>query len=519
MNFGYQRVYLPYFLTIPILLYLIVLAVSKIYLYNHRRRQIRQHGCKPPPGVPQIDPIFGLDIVVHILSSFRNNKRNASFAQQFATYGTTFQSQVYNTTKIFTIAPKNLQSVFSIDFDSWGIAPLRLFFFGPFIGKGIMTTDRQFWAHSRALLKPTFSRQQISDLSAFSIHVDNLLAALPSDGSVVDLKPFFERLALDSSTEFLFGHSTASLSPNTTLDAKAFLQAYNYGQAGIGKRMQLPQWNFLTRDKHFWHSCTLARSFVEKHAAQALSSLSNPDYKSPKRLILAYELATQTKDRTDIVNQLLNVFLPAHDATAVALTNIFFHLSRHPEIYTPLRNEISNMGPHSEWTFERLKACKMLQAVMNETFRLNPSIGQMNRIALRDTILPTGGGPDHSSPIFIKKGTVMTTSFYALHRLPELWGSDATVWRPERWLDGKLKPGHWSFLPFGGGPRICIGMQLALTEVGYTAARLVQRYERIDCEDEVREFVEEWKITTVSRNGAKVRLGDTTFPDISKEGT
>ena len=497
-----------YLLAFAVSAYLIFSLTSRVRLYLYRRRRIDQHGCKPAPGVQQRDPIFGLDVMFQVLSSFRNNKRNASLAQSFSTYGNTFQAQVYNTTKVFTIAPTNLQSVFSTDFDSWGIAPLRLFFFGPFIGKGVMTTDGEFWSHSRALLKPTFSRQQISDLSAFTIHIDHLLTALPKDSAIVDLKPYFEKLALDSSTEFLFGTSTCSLSPNTTLDAKAFLQAYNYGQAGIGKRMQLPQWNFLTRDKRFWRACALARSFVERHVAQALSSPSDPNGKPTKRLVLAHELAAQTKDRTDIVNQLLNVFLPAHDATAVALTNIFFHISRHPEVYAALRQEVLSMGSHTEWTFERLKGCKMLQAVMNETFRLNPSIGQMNRIALRDTVLPTGGGPDGSSPVYVTKGTVMTTSFYALHRLKELWGEDAEDWKPERWLDSKVKPGHWTFLPFGGGPRICIGMQLALTEVGYTTARLVQRYQMLECTDEVREFVEEWKITTVSRNGAKVRLVD-----------
>lgn len=200
----------------------------------------------------------------------------------------------------------------------------------------------------------------------------------------------------------------------------------------------------------------------------------------------------------------------AHDATAVALTNIFFHLSRHPLVYAALRREILALGPYQTWTFERLKACKYLQAITNETFRLNPSIGQMNRIALRDTVLPTGGGRDGTSPVFVKKGTIFATSFYALHRLPHLWGPDPGVWRPERWLqkggEESVKVGHWTFLPFGGGPRICIGMQLALTEVGYAVGRMVERYERVECRDPVWDFVEEWKLTTVSRNGAKVRL-------------
>lgn len=490
-------------LVLPALGYLVFLAIHAVTSERNRQRAAREHGCKPPPGLPQLDPFFGLDLVFQVLSSFRAHKRNESFKEQFDKFGPTFQSQVYGRTKILTIDPKNLQSVFSTDFASWGVQPLRLFFFGPFVGKGIMTTDGAFWEHSRALMKPTFSRSQIANLSAYSIHVDRLIDLLPKDGSEVDLQPLFARLALDSSTELLFGQSTASLAPNTTVDAKNFLEAYNYGQAGVGKRMQLPQWNFLTRDKRFWRSCAVAREFVEKHVETALRSRAASKDIKDTRLILAHEIAQQTDDRDDIRNQLLNVFLPAHDATAVALTNVFFHLARNPEVYHKLRQELLTVD-ESERTFEGLKGLKYLQSVLSETFRLNPSIGQMNRVALRDTILPTGGGTKGTSSVFVKKGSVLTTSFYALHRLPRIFGSDAEVFRPERWQSLRLVP--WSYLPFGGGPRVCIGQQLALTEVGYTIAKIVQRFPRIENADPVLEFVEQWKITTESKNGAKVRL-------------
>ncbi|KAL8767627.1 MAG: hypothetical protein Q9194_005930 [Teloschistes cf. exilis] len=389
--------------------------------------------------------------------------------------------------------------------------PSGVFFFEPFTGHGIMTADGPFWNRSRNLLKPTFSRAQISDHSQYSVHIDNLLTALLKDHhSFVDLKSYFENLALDSSTEFLFGHNIGSLTPNTTFNAWTFIQAYNIGQAGIGKRMQLPHWNFLTRDKRFWRSCSIIRGFVEQFVDYASASRKDPSYQASNRLVLVHQLSDETPNRKEIVSQLLNVFLPAHDATAIALTNIFFHLSRHPSAYATLRREILDLGPQADWTFERLKACKYLQAVMNETFRLNPPIGQMSRAALRDSVLPTGGGDDGAAPVFVKKGTVLTTSFYALHRSREQWGEDAEDWRPERWLkedgDGLRKVAHWTFLPFGGGPRVCIGMQLALTEVGYAVGRMVEQFRAVECRDPVWEFVEEWKLSTVSRNGAKVKL-------------
>jgi cytochrome P450 len=428
-----------------------------------------------------------------------------SIKEQFDTYGHTFQSNPYGKTGIFTIEPPNLQAILATDSKSFGLEPLRLFFFEPFIGRGIVTTDGPFWKHSRALIRPTFARAQVADLSAMKIHVDRLIDLIPKDGSTVDLQPLFARLTLDFSTEFLFGESVRSLCADSTLNAKDFLAAYNYGQSGVGQRMQLPKWNILTRDKKFWASCKIARDFVDEYVEKALSHVaSHPDEK-PNRHILAHELARETSDRIDIRNQLLNIFLPAHDASAVSMTNLLFHLARYPNVWAKLRHEALTLAPVTEeLSFERLKSLKYLQHVLNETLRLNPVTGTVGRIALRDAILPCGGGPGGSAPVFVKKGDVVTISLYALHRRKDLFGDDADVFRPERW-DG-LRPPHWGYLPFGGGPRVCPAQQLALTEMAYTLVRLLREFRAVENRDPVWEYVEVWKMTTESGNGAKVSM-------------
>lgn len=410
-------------------------------------------------------------------------------------------------TAIYTIEPKNLQAIFATDFSSWGVQPMRLFAFEPFIGRGIMVADGAFWEQSRALIKPTFTRAQIADLrlTAYSAHVKKLIGLLPEDGSTVDLQPFFSRLALDSSTDFLFGQPVGSLSPHSiSTDAKSFLEAYDYGQMVVGKRFHLPKWNFLTWDKKFWDSCNIAQEFVDDYIAQGrrICEHSEKGNVAPERYILAHEMIKETRDHNDIRNQLLNIFLPAHDATGVALTNVFFNLARNPSCYAKLRQEIVDAGEQAAWTFERLKSLKYLQYVINETLRLNPAIGSNNRIALRDTILLTGGGSSGTAPIYVKKGDRVIMSFYALHRRQDLFGDDANVFRPDRWKT--LRPVPWSYLAFGGGPRVCPGQQLALMEVGYTIVKILQHFPVIENRDPVNQFVEVYKITTTSRNGAKV---------------
>jgi cytochrome P450 len=126
---------------------------------------------------------------------------------------------------------------------------------------------------------------------------------------------------------------------------------------------------------------------------------------------------------------------------------------------------------------------------MAETLRLYPVVPFNVRLALKDTTLPTGGGPDGLSPIGILKDTPIGYSTLVMQRRPDLTPpmpnpnsptSHITVedFCPERWQTWQPKP--WNYLPFNGGPRICIGQQFALTEMGYTIVRLLQRYDRVE---------------------------------------
>jgi cytochrome P450 len=126
-------------------------------------------------------------------------------------------------------------------------------------------------------------------------------------------------------------------------------------------------------------------------------------------------------------------------------------------------------------------------------------------MANKDTYLPVGGGRDGKDAVFIPKGGEVFYSVYSMHRLPEVYGPDATEYRPERWE--KLKPG-WAYIPFNGGPRICIGQQFALTEAGYTVVRIVQRFKNVESRD-LQPFKELLTLTMASKNGTKVALTPT----------
>ena len=124
------------------------------------------------------------------------------------------------------------------------------------------------------------------------------------------------------------------------------------------------------------------------------------------------------------------------------------------------------------------------------------------RKAVRDTVLPFGGGKDGLSPVFVPKGTLVCYNLYAMHRRTDFYGPDAEEFRPERWADGNLQP-RWEYLPFNGGPRICIGQRYALTKVGYVIIRMAREFQVLETRD-----TGPWEesLTPCAQNGTKVCL-------------
>ena len=133
-----------------------------------------------------------------------------------------------------------------------------------------------------------------------------------------------------------------------------------------------------------------------------------------------------------------------------------------------------------------------------------PPVPVLDKLAIRDTVLPHGGGQDGLQPLFVAKGTELTYNVHSMMRQTSVYGPDAETFRPERWADSSLRPG-WDFLPFGGGPRVCLGQQYALTECYYVTIRLMQHFRKIEDRDGTP-WVEKLAVTCCSFNGTKVAL-------------
>jgi cytochrome P450 len=176
-------------------------------------------------------------------------------------------------------------------------------------------------------------------------------------------------------------------------------------------------------------------------------------------------------------------------------------LSGNPHMVRRLREEIrTHVKPGESPSFAALKAMKYLQAILSESLRLYPAVPFNMRIALTDTMLPRGGGDDGNQPITVRKDTMIAYSPLVMMRrhdlYPETYNNSTTkfpdpaVFDPERWLllseeeasltGGTWSPRPWTYIPFNGGPRICIGQQFALTEMACTLVHIFQRFARVE---------------------------------------
>lgn len=134
--------------------------------------------------------------------------------------------------------------------------------------------------------------------------------------------------------------------------------------------------------------------------------------------------------------------------------------------------------------------------------RIHPVVPINARFAKTDTVLPVGGGPTGDAPVFVPRGAIVVYSVWSMHRREDIYGPDAHEYRPERWEH--IRP-SWEYLPFNGGPRICVGQQYALTEAAYVTARLAQRFSQLESRDP-GPWEESLTLTLCSRNGTRVSL-------------
>ena len=383
----------------------------------------------------------------------------------------------FNSSSVNTAEPENIQALLATQFHDFDLGPSRKSNFHDLLGNGIFTAEGEAWSHFRRQLRPQFSLDQVSDMEAADRHLGILFKALSEENVLgwvegVDLLPLIYRFTMDVSSEFLFGESVNSQSTalhsqdtGNTKDSQKeldFSEAISYAQEFITWRIRLGRLQSMFSSRKFKKACKTVKDFADHFVRIAL----DPDHKHPPTLpgqkpkyVFLDELVAETRDPIELRDQVLHIMVAGRDTTSALLCWTILLLARHPAEFQNLREAIvsqfgTEKSPTNELTFKSLKACKELKNVLYETMRLYPLVPLNGREAVKDTTLPTGGGPDHKQPIAVRKGEIIGYSAYVMHRRKDIWGQDADGFRSARWEGRKF---GWEFIGFSGGPRICIG--------------------------------------------------------------
>lgn len=275
---------------------------------------------------------------------------------------------------ITTCEPEILKTVLALNFRDYNIRTIRKAVFAPILGNGVFTNDGAAWEHSRAMLRPNFSRQQIANLATYEKHVQNLINAIPRDGSTVDLQELFFDMTLDTATEFLFGESANSLPNrgNVTPGDIGFNEAFTFctTEAGVqirfGVKSPFPS-------KHYTRCQDRIHSFVNHYVRKALDRYHTPqagvavnsDSKDGHRYVFLNELVKQTQDPVMLRSECMNILLAGRDTTASLLGDLWNTLSKRPDVWKKLREEVEQLKDTTP-SFETMKNMKYLRYCLNE---------------------------------------------------------------------------------------------------------------------------------------------------------
>jgi cytochrome P450 len=345
----------------------VVCASGLASRYLSRQRLAQRYGCQPVWRSLSKDPLLGLDTLPGTIRTLWQHKMLQRSCEYYATLGTTFTVKELTRRGILTIEPENIKTVLTLNFEDYALGH-RLEAFRPLLGEGIFDTDGKHWSHSRALLRPSFTRDHIADLTTLEDHFQNLLLLLPRDGeSVFDLLGPFFRYTLDSATEFLFGETTGTLrQASSTL---GFAEAFHYAQKAVIVRATLGPLRFLYRDRKADKSNRICRDFARRYVDKAYQTLEDErsghgKAKSEKH-VFSRELAARTSDRERVLDEVMNVLLAGRDTTASLLSNLFFMLAKHSDIWGKLRAEVAVLQGRIP-NYDELQSLKYVQCCINE---------------------------------------------------------------------------------------------------------------------------------------------------------
>ncbi|MSP02067.1 MAG: cytochrome P450 [Acetobacteraceae bacterium] len=368
-------------------------------------------------------------------------------------------------------APDAIHHVLVENHANYRRSPASIRILRPITGQGLLLSTGDAWRMQRRVVAPALAPRVMPLLCRHIMRsADEAMTALtPRASTPVDMLAFMQTLALDIAGRSMFSLETQQY--GTAMRGLLNEFAERFAQPHL-LDMLLPSSIPTPRD---WRRARFSRRWmhlIETIMEHRAAGSGDPD--NPRDL---FDLLRNARDpETDIGftpeelrDQVATLILAGHETTAVTLFWACVLLARSPDVQTWMAEELAGVDLAEEGVQTRLVR---VRAVVNETLRLFPAAFTI----VRETILP-----DRIGDLELPRHAVAMIAPWVLHRHRKFW-TDPGAFMPARFMPDAPPPPRFAFMPFGAGPRICVGAQFAMAEAMLVLASLVQRFE-IDLDD------------------------------------
>jgi cytochrome P450 len=329
------------------------------------------------------------------------------------------------------------------------------------LGNGLLTSEGDLWKRQRRIAQPAFHRQRIAGFAGTMVRAaEDATALLESRrGDDVDMHHEMMRLTLRIVGETLLAYDPTDAADEVGAALSFLLPLANQRSVRI---VDLPPIFPTRQNLKFRRALATLDTVVRRMIAERRKSPGDRgDLLS--MLIEARDAETgEAMDDRQLRDETMTIFLAGHETTANALTFTWLLLSRFPAAARELRAELTQVLGGRSATADDLPKLTVTRRILQEAMRLYPPAWIIGRSAT---------GPDEICGYEVPAGSIVFISPYVVHRHPELW-EDPEGFDPSRFA---REPARGAYLPFGGGPRMCIGNGFATMEAELVLATMAQR--------------------------------------------
>jgi len=334
-----------------------------------------------------------------------------------------------------------------------------------FLGEGLLTSEGDFWLRQRRIAQPAFHRQRIAAfVPLFAELTRETLDRMPLD------RPFDVAKEMMTLTLRIVGRALLSTDPFADADeiGRALAVTLAYPDARLKAPVRLPLSVPLPLHRRF----LAARAVLDRVVYRIIEERRRSgEDKGDLLSMLMFTTDADTGERMNdkqLRDEVMTIFLAGHETTGAALSWTILLLSKHPDVRRKMQAEVRDVLGEREPTLEDLGKLSYVKQVFQEAMRLYPPAWITGRHAVAD---------DTISGVRVSAGTMVQVSPYVTHRHPKHW-PNPEGFDPERFSPERVKErAPLAYIPFGAGPRLCIGNQFAMMEAQVILAMLAQRVE------------------------------------------